>query len=54
MQLLILQKTKLKFILNKTEFKEFRKVRRDGSCFYRAVIFKIFERIVLNKDKKLL
>lgn len=36
------------------EYSEIRRVRRDGSCFYRSLLFSIFERITVKKDKKLL
>lgn len=29
-------------------------MRRDGSCFYRAVLFRILEHLILSKDAKLL
>ena len=32
----------------------FRKIKGDGNCYYRAVIFKYIEMIILNKDIKLL
>ncbi|EGR30255.1 otu ubiquitin aldehyde binding 1, putative [Ichthyophthirius multifiliis] len=36
-----------------TKYPQIRRVRRDGSCFYRSYLFQIFEHIVLNKDKNL-
>ncbi len=36
------------------KFKYYRKIRRDGSCFYRAVLYKIFEYILHENDKNLL
>ena len=30
-----------------------RKVRRDGNCFYRAFIYRLFEHIAINKDEEL-
>jgi ubiquitin thioesterase protein OTUB1 len=38
----------------KTKYSDYRKVRRDGSCFYRAYLFGIFEHIMKAKDKALL
>lgn len=35
------------------EYNKYRKTRRDGSCFYRALTFCIFEAIYIKKDKKL-
>lgn len=32
--------------------RNYRKIRRDGSCFYRALLFSIMEHIILKKDKK--
>ena len=32
-------------------YSKFRKTRRDGSCFYRALTFSIFEEIYVKKDK---
>jgi len=29
----------------------YRKLRRDGSCFYRALIFGIFEHFIVNDDQ---
>ena len=37
-----------------SQFKYYRKIRRDGSCFYRAVLFKIFEHILHENDKNTL
>lgn len=34
-------------------YNRYRKTRRDGSCFYRALNFSIFEKIVANKNQKL-
>lgn len=34
-------------------YDEYRKIRRDGSCFYRALVFSIFEKIVCKGDNKL-
>ena len=34
-------------------YDNYRKTRRDGSCFYRALAFSIFEKIVCKKDKNL-
>jgi ubiquitin thioesterase protein OTUB1 len=34
-------------------YDKYRKTRRDGSCFYRALNFSIFEQIVIKKNKKL-
>lgn len=31
-------------------YNHYRKTRRDGSCFYRALTFSIFEGIYLRKD----
>lgn len=36
-----------------TKYKKIRTVRRDGNCFYRSYLFRIFEHIVQMKDKKL-
>lgn len=38
----------------KKTFPNYRKVRRDGSCFYRSYLFGIFERITLLQDANLL
>ena len=35
------------------EYSEYRKTRRDGSCFYRALAFSIFEKVVARKDHQL-
>ena len=35
------------------EYSEYRKTRRDGSCFYRALAFSIFEKVVARKDQEL-
>ncbi|CAK91877.1 unnamed protein product (macronuclear) [Paramecium tetraurelia] len=35
-------------------YPQFRRVRRDGSCFYRAVLFRIFEYIIESKDQQIL
>lgn len=35
-------------------YESYRKTRRDGSCFYRALNFNIFEKIVLKNNKALL
>lgn len=32
------------------EYSHYRKTRRDGSCFYRALTFSIFEAIYTKKD----
>lgn len=40
----------IKIKLLREKYKKFRRLRRDGSCFYRAVIFGIFERIIEKKD----
>jgi ubiquitin thioesterase protein OTUB1 len=34
-------------------YQKYRKTRRDGSCFYRALAFSIFEGIYLKNDKGL-
>lgn len=34
-------------------YESYRKTRRDGSCFYRALAFSIFEKIVVQKNMKL-
>jgi ubiquitin thioesterase protein OTUB1 len=34
-------------------YSQYRKTRRDGSCFYRALTFSIFEAIHVKKDQKL-
>lgn len=34
-------------------YDQYRKTRRDGSCFYRALNYCIFEKIVKKGDKKL-
>ena len=34
-------------------YDQYRKTRRDGSCFYRALNFCVFEKIVCKGDKKL-
>lgn len=36
-----------------TIYDQYRKTRRDGSCFYRALNFCIFQKIVCKGDKKL-
>ena len=35
------------------QYKHYRKTRRDGSCFYRALIFSIFQKIVIDKNQNL-
>ena len=35
------------------KYSSYRKTRRDGSCFYRALAFCIMEAIHVNKDTKL-
>ena len=35
------------------KYKEIRKVRRDGNCFYRAFIFRLFEHICMKNNKEL-
>ena len=35
----------------KKNYPVYRRLRRDGSCFYRALIFGIFEHFVVNTDK---
>ena len=35
------------------KYKSIRKVRRDGNCFYRAFIFRLFEHICIKNDKTL-
>ena len=35
------------------QYKQYRKTRRDGSCFYRALIFSIFQKIVIEKNQNL-
>ena len=35
------------------KYSKYRKTRRDGSCFYRALTFSIFETIYIKKDKNL-
>ena len=35
------------------KYKTYRKVRRDGNCFYRSFIYRLFEYICLKNDKKL-
>lgn len=35
------------------DYDQYRKIRRDGSCFYRALIFCIFEKIVCKENKEL-
>ncbi len=34
-------------------YSNYRKTRRDGSCFYRALALSVFERVYLKKDKGL-
>ena len=34
-------------------YSNYRKTRRDGSCFYRALTFSIFESIYVKKNKEL-
>lgn len=34
-------------------YTQYRKTRRDGSCFYRALTFSIFESIYVKKNKAL-
>ena len=50
-------KNKIKEMKNKFEmlnnYPYFRRIKGDGNCYYRAVIFKYFETIILNKDIKL-
>jgi len=33
------------------KYKNVRRVRRDGNCFYRTFLFQLFEHLVLNDDK---
>lgn len=35
------------------KFDKYRKTRRDGSCFYRALAFSVFEAIYIKNDKGL-
>lgn len=35
------------------KYEKYRKTRRDGSCFYRALAFCIFEAIYIKNDKAL-
>jgi ubiquitin thioesterase protein OTUB1 len=42
---------KLQNLCNK--YDKYRKTRRDGSCFYRALAFSIFEQIYTKNDKAL-
>ena len=35
------------------KYKEIRKVRRDGNCFYRAFIYRLFEHICMKNNKEL-
>ena len=32
-------------------YKNVRRMRRDGSCFYRAFLFQLFEHLILNKEQ---
>lgn len=34
-------------------YDQYRKTRRDGSCFYRALAYSIFEKIVCKENKAL-
>jgi len=44
----------LKKIQNLKEiYPSYRRVRRDGSCFYRSYLFQIFERIMTMNDTDL-
>ena len=38
----------------KKNYPIYRRLRRDGSCFYRALIFGIFEHFIVNDDKNTL
>ena len=35
------------------KYKSIRKIRRDGNCFYRSFIFRLFEHICIKNDKEL-
>jgi ubiquitin thioesterase protein OTUB1 len=35
------------------KYSSYRKTRRDGSCFYRALLYRAFEVIILKNDQKL-
>ena len=35
------------------KYDKYRKTRRDGSCFYRALAFSVFEAICIKNDKPL-
>jgi len=35
------------------KYDKYRKTRRDGSCFYRALAFSVFEAIYIKNDKAL-
>lgn len=35
------------------KYDKYRKTRRDGSCFYRALAFSVFETIYIKNDKTL-
>jgi ubiquitin thioesterase protein OTUB1 len=35
------------------KYSHYRKTRRDGSCFYRAFLYRAFEIIILHDDRKL-
>lgn len=35
------------------KYSHYRKTRRDGSCFYRAFLYRTFEVIIRHDDKKL-
>jgi len=37
------------FLYNK--YKQVRRLRRDGNCFYRAFLFQIFEHFIVSEDK---
>jgi ubiquitin thioesterase protein OTUB1 len=38
----------------KKKYGDYRKIRRDGSCFYRAFLFRLSEYLIKSKDKALL
>jgi ubiquitin thioesterase protein OTUB1 len=37
-----------------TKYKNVRRMRRDGSCFYRAFLFQLFEHLILQKEDRTL
>ena len=44
------EKIKKKYEIYKNVFSRWRKVKGDGNCFYRAVMFRYIELIILNND----